>query len=157
MKQVELYTDGACSGNPGKGGYGIVLCYGPHRLELAGGYRLTPNHRMGLMAAVEGLRALKEPCEVTLYSDSKYLVDALRLGWLENWKRRGFRKADGKPVLNPDLWRELLEQLARHRVTPVWVKGHADNALNNRCDELAVAASACATQADEGYDGQPES
>ena len=110
MKQVELYTDGACSGNPGKGGYGIVLCYGPHRLELSGGYRLTTNNRMELMAAVEGLRALKEPCEVTLYSDSKYLVDALRLGWLENWKRRGFRKADGKPVLNPDLWRELLEQ-----------------------------------------------
>ena len=109
MKQVELYTDGACSGNPGKGGYGIVLCYGPHRLELSGGYRLTTNNRMELMAAVEGLRALKEPCEVTLYSDSKYLVDALRLGWLENWKRRGFRKADGKPVLNPDLWRELLE------------------------------------------------
>ena len=157
MKQVELYTDGACRGNPGKGGDGIVLCYGPHRLELSGGYRLTTNNRMELMAAVEGLRALKEPCEVTLYSDSKYLVDALRLGWLENWKRRGFRKADGKPVLNPDLWRELLEQLDRHRVTPVWVKGHADNALNNRCDELAVAASACATQADEGYDGQPES
>ena len=156
MKQVELYTDGACSGNPGKGGYGIVLCYGSHRLELSGGYRLTTNNRMELLAAVEGLRKLKEPCEVTLYSDSKYLVDALRLGWLQNWHRRGFKKADGKPVLNPDLWQALLEQLSRHRVTPVWVQGHADNALNNRCDELAVKAAAAATQPDPGYRKEQE-
>ena len=93
---------------------------------------------------------------MTLYSDSKYLVDALRLGWLQNWQRRGFKKADGKPVLNPDLWQALLEQLSRHRVTPVWVKGHADNALNNRCDELAVKAAAAATQPDPGYRKEQE-
>jgi ribonuclease HI len=106
---------------------------------------------MELTAAIVGLQALKEACEVTLYSDSKYLVDALRLGWLESWKRRGFRKADGSAVVNPDLWRALDAELARHRVEPVWVKGHADNALNNRCDELAVAAAAAAVQPDPGY------
>lgn len=151
MKQVVLYTDGACSGNPGPGGYGAVLCYKEHRLELSGGYVRTTNNRMELTAAIVGLQALKEACEVTLYSDSKYLVDALRLGWLESWKRRGFRKADGSAVVNPDLWRALDAELARHRVEPVWVKGHADNALNNRCDELAVAAAAAAVRPDPGY------
>ena len=141
MDTVDIYTDGACSGNPGPGGWAAILKKGETEKELSGGEAVTTNNRMELTAAIMALAALKRPCAVNLYSDSKYLVDALRLGWLENWKRRGFRKADGKPVLNPDLWRELLEQLARHRVTPVWVKGHAGHDYNERCDTLAVAAS----------------
>ena len=151
MKQVDLYTDGACSGNPGPGGYGIVLCYGEHRKELSGGYRRTTNNRMELMAAIVGLEALNQPCEVTLYSDSKYLTDALSKGWLSSRQRRGYIKSGGERVKNPDLWDRLTTQLLRHRVTPVWVKGHADNALNNRCDQLAVAAAAAPREEDEGY------
>ena len=139
MKEIELYTDGSCSGNPGPGGWGAVLRWNGAEKELSGGSRDTTNNRMELTAAIEGLRAVKEPCAVTLYSDSKYLCDAILKGWLENWKKRGWKKADKQPVLNPDLWQELDGLLAVHRVRFVWVKGHADNRYNNRCDELAVA------------------
>ena len=142
MKQVELYTDGACSGNPGRGGYGVVLCYGPHRLELSGGYRLTTNNRMELMAAVEGLRALKEPCEVTLYSDSSYLINAFEKHWLDNWQRNGWKTSGKKEVENRDLWELLIAHTHKHSISWHKVKGHSDNAYNNRCDELARGAIA---------------
>ena len=140
MKQIELYTDGACSGNPGPGGYGAVLKYGNAEKELSGGERETTNNRMELMAAIVGLEALKEPCQVTLTSDSKYLVDAIEKKWLENWQRRGWRKADGSPALNRDLWERLQTQLDRHDVTFRWIKGHAGHPYNERCDRLAVEA-----------------
>ncbi len=141
MKSVDIYTDGACRGNPGKGGYGVVLVYNGREKELSAGYRLTTNNRMELMAAIEGLSALKEPCKVTLYSDSKYLVDAITLGWAESWKIRGWRKADKQPALNPDLWETLLSLLNKHSVTLVWVKGHAGHTYNERCDDLATNAA----------------
>lgn len=140
MKQVTLYTDGACSGNPGPGGWGAVLLYGEHRKELSGGERETTNNRMELTAVIEGLRALKQPCIVDIYSDSAYTVNAFTQGWVRGWERGNWRKADKKPVLNADLWQELLALTKVHRVTFYKVKGHADNALNNRCDELARAA-----------------
>lgn len=140
MKQVTLYTDGACSGNPGPGGWGAVLLYGEHRKELSGGERETTNNRMELTAVIEGLRALKQPCIVDIYSDSAYTVNAFTQGWVRGWERGNWRKADKKPVLNADLWQELLVLTRVHRVTFHKVKGHADNALNNRCDELARAA-----------------
>ena len=140
MKHVELYTDGACRGNPGRGGWGAILVYGGHKKELSGGERETTNNRMELSAAIYGLRALKEPCEVTLYSDSRYLVDAITLGWLESWKKQGWRR--GKEELkNPELWQELDRLLAMHRVSFVWVKGHAGHAYNERCDLLATTAA----------------
>ena len=141
MKAVEIYTDGACSGNPGAGGYGVVLLYGSARKELSEGYRLTTNNRMEVLAVIKGLEALKEPCQVTLYSDSKYVVDAIDKGWLYGWQKKGWVKADKKPVLNVDLWQQLLPQLGRHTVHLHWVKGHAENEKNNRCDQLAVAES----------------
>ncbi len=140
MKEVQLYTDGACSGNPGKGGYGAVLKYNGNEKVLSRGFRLTTNNRMELMAAVEGLEALKEPCRVRLYSDSKYLVDAVEKGWVYSWRKKGWKKSDGKPALNVDLWERLLAQMARHKVEYVWVKGHAGHPENERCDRLAVAA-----------------
>ena len=140
MKQIELYTDGACSGNPGPGGYGAVLKYGPTEKELSGGDKETTNNRMELMAAIVGLEALKEPCAVTLTSDSKYLVDAIQKKWLENWQKRNWRKADGSPALNRDLWERLQAQLDRHQVTFRWIKGHAGHPYNERCDRLAVEA-----------------
>lgn len=139
MKKVELFTDGACSGNPGKGGWGAILKYGEIEKELFGGERETTNNRMELTAAIEGLSALKEPCEVTLYSDSKYLVDGISKGWAESWKNNGWRKADKKPALNPDLWDKLLLLFERHKVELVWVKGHAGHPYNERCDKLAVS------------------
>ena len=139
MKRVELYTDGACSGNPGPGGWGAVLKYGEIEKELSGGERETTNNRMELTAAIMGLSALKEPCEVVLTSDSKYLVDGISKGWAESWKARGWRKADGKPALNPDLWEKLLSLFEIHNVELVWVKGHAGHPYNERCDELAVS------------------
>ena len=139
MKKVELFTDGACSGNPGKGGWGAILKYGEIEKELFGGERETTNNRMELTAAIEGLSALKEPCEVTLYSDSKYLVDGISKGWAESWKNNGWRKADKKPALNPDLWDKLLLLFERHKVELVWVKGHAGHPYNERCDSLAVS------------------
>lgn len=141
MKQIEIYTDGACRGNPGPGGYGAVLKYRRHRKEISGGFRETTNNRMEIFAAIAALEQLIEPCEITLYSDSRYLVDAVSKRWLANWKRRGWIKADKQPVLNVDLWRRLEEAMAPHRLKFVWVRGHASNAENNRCDELAVAAA----------------
>ena len=141
MKQIEIYTDGACRGNPGPGGYGAVLKYRQHRKEISGGVRETTNNRMEIYAAIAALEQLIEPCEITLYSDSRYLVDAISKRWLANWRRRGWIKADRQPVLNVDLWRRLEEAMAPHRLKFVWVRGHASNAENNRCDELAVAAA----------------
>lgn len=141
MKQIEIYTDGACRGNPGPGGYGAVLKYRQHRKEISGGFRETTNNRMEIYAAIAALEQLIEPCEITLYSDSRYLVDAISKRWLANWRRRGWIKADRQPVLNVDLWRRLEEAMAPHRLKFVWVCGHASNAENNRCDELAVAAA----------------
>lgn len=139
MKQVTIYTDGACSGNPGPGGWGAVLKYGAHEREISGGEASTTNNRMELTAAVSALKALKEPCRVYLYSDSKYLVDSLMKGWVIAWEKRGWVKADKKPALNADLWQELLRLDKVHEITYHWVKGHADDDYNNRCDELAVA------------------
>ena len=141
MKQVTVYTDGACSGNPGPGGWASILEYGEVSRELSGGEANTTNTRMELTAVIAALRALNQSCEVDLYSDSKYVIDALEKGWVYQWKRNGWRKKDRKPALNPDLWEQLLEQLARHTVRLHWVKGHADNPKNNRCDQLAVSES----------------
>ena len=138
MKKVELYTDGACRGNPGPGGWGCILVYGKYRRELSGGEENTTNNRMELTAAIEALRALKEPCQVELYTDSRYLADAIEQGWLTSWKIRGWRRKDG-PVKNPELWQALDALLETHEVTFHWVKGHAENPFNNRCDEMAVA------------------
>ncbi len=141
MKEVTIYTDGACSGNPGRGGYGIILSYGAAEKELSAGYRKTTNNRMELMGVIRALEALKEPCAVTLYSDSKYVTDAITLGWAQAWQQNGWRRKGGK-AQNADLWETLLSLLSRHRLTTVWVKGHADNEKNNRCDKLAVEAAA---------------
>lgn len=138
MKHVDIYSDGACSGNPGAGGYGTILKYGPHYKELSGGASDTTNNRMELSGAIEGLSALKTECEVTLYTDSKYIVNAINEGWLENWKRKNWIKSDRKPVLNIDLWQKLDALLSKHKVTFVWVKGHNGHPENERCDELAV-------------------
>lgn len=137
MKEVTIYTDGACSGNPGPGGWGAILEYKGKRRELSGGEAQTTNNRMELLAAISALEALKEPCAVTLYTDSQYFSKAINDGWLVGWKKKGWRRKDG-PLKNPDLWQTLDALLAQHEVTVVWVKGHADNEGNNRCDELAV-------------------
>ena len=141
MKTVTLYTDGACSGNPGPGGWGCILEYLGHEKELSGGEASTTNNRMELTAVIRGLEALKEPCVVELYSDSKYVIDALEKGWAWGWKKRGWVKSDKKPALNPDLWEQLLALTQVHKLTCHWVKGHAENPYNNRCDQLAVAES----------------
>ena len=140
MKQVTIYTDGACSGNPGPGGWGAVLLFNGFRREISGFEPQTTNNRMELTAAIEALSALKEPCEVRLYSDSSYLVNAFSQRWLAGWQRRGWIKSDKKPVENTDLWKRLLELTGVHSVEWIKVKGHADNAENNRCDELATLA-----------------
>ena len=142
LKQVTLYTDGACSGNPGVGGWGCVLLYGEHRRELSGAEGETTNNRMELMAVIQGLRRLKYPCKVEIYSDSAYTVNAFSQRWIESWEKSGWVKADKKPVQNADLWRELLALTHTHAVTFHKVKGHADNELNNRCDALARGAIA---------------
>ena len=139
---VTIYTDGACSGNPGKGGYGVVmLAENGKRLELSQGYKRTTNNRMELLAVIVALETLKRPCNVTLYSDSQYVVKALEEGWLKNWQKKGWRKADKSPVLNVDLWRRLIPLIERHALKLVWTRGHAGNIENERCDELAVAAT----------------
>ncbi len=138
MKTVTLYTDGACSGNPGPGGWGCILQFGDVQKELSGGEEKTTNNRMELTGVIRGLQALKEPCTVELYSDSKYVTDALSKGWAVSWREKGWKKADKKPALNPDLWEILLELCETHQVHCHWVKGHAENPMNNRCDELAV-------------------
>ena len=139
MKHVDIYTDGACRGNPGRGGWGAILVYDGHEKELSGGEPHTTNNRMELMAAIAALRALKVPCDVTLTSDSRYLVDGIEKGWAVGWRARGWKKADKSPALNPDLWGELLDLLDKHEVTFVWIKGHDGHPENERCDKLAVA------------------
>ena len=141
MKTVTLYTDGACSGNPGPGGWGAILSYNGVEKELSGGEASTTNNRMELMAVISGLEALKEPCRVELYSDSKYVIDGLSKGWAVSWRKNGWRKADKKPALNPDLWERLLNLVEKNELSYHWVKGHADNPYNNRCDQLAVTES----------------
>lgn len=140
VKHVDLFTDGACSGNPGPGGYGTILRYKGNEKEMSDGEESTTNNRMELTAVIVGLAALKETCDVTVYSDSKYVVDGIQKGWAENWKRNGWRKADKKPALNADLWDKLLSLLAIHTVRFVWLKGHDGHPENERCDRLAVAA-----------------
>ena len=138
MKQVTIYTDGACSGNPGPGGWGAILKYKEIERELSGGEATTTNNRMELTAVIRALEALREPCAVDLWSDSKYVIDALEKGWARSWRARGWVKSDKKPALNPDLWGALLELTERHEMRYHWVKGHAENYYNNRCDALAV-------------------
>lgn len=138
MKYIELFTDGACSGNPGPGGWGVVLRYQGHEKELCGGERNTTNNRMELTAAIMGLSALKEPCKVRLITDSKYVADGITKGWAQSWQKNGWKKADKKPALNPDLWEKLLQLVKQHDVTIEWVKGHAGHPENERCDRLAV-------------------
>lgn len=140
MKQVQIYTDGACSGNPGPGGWGAILRYGGREKELSGGEAMTTNNRMELTAVIAALEALKEPCAVDLWSDSKYVIDALEQGWAVKWRQNGWKKPDKKPALNPDLWERLLTLVSEHELSYHWVKGHAENEFNNRCDALAVAA-----------------
>ena len=138
IKAVEIFTDGACSGSPGPGGYGVVLRYGQAVKELSGGEHETTNNRMELTGVIVGLSALKEPCKVTLTTDSKYVVDSITKGWVYGWKKKGWIKSDKKPALNVDLWEQLLPLLEKHEVTFVWVKGHAGHPENERCDRLAV-------------------
>ena len=138
MKQVIIYTDGACSGNPGPGGWGAILLYRDKKLEISGYEAQTTNNRMELMAPIQALSRLKEPCEVQVYSDSAYLVNAFQKGWLDNWQRRNWLKSDKKPVENQDLWMKILEFTGTHAIQWHKVKGHADNPYNNRCDELAT-------------------
>ncbi len=138
MKQVTIYTDGACSGNPGPGGWGAILMYRDTALEISGYEAHTTNNRMELLAPIQALTRLKEPCEVSVYSDSAYLINAFRKNWLDNWQRNNWLKSDKKPVENQDLWQRLLEFGSIHRITWIKVKGHADNPYNNRCDELAT-------------------
>ena len=153
MAQLVIYTDGAARGNPGPGGYGVLLQAGQHTKELAQGFRKTTNNRMELMALIKGLELLNRPCVVTLFSDSKYVVDTVEKGWAKAWKARGWIKADKQPAVNSDLWDRALKALEKHRVTIRWVKGHASNAGNNRCDELAVAATrSTPLLVDEGYE-----
>jgi len=152
LKRVTIYTDGACLGNPGPGGYGIVLLYKGRRRELSGGYRETTNNRMEIMAAIVGLKALKEKCEATLYSDSEYLVKAMTKGWVKRWRKNNWRRNRKDKALNPDLWEQLLQLYEYHQVEFNWVKGHAKSAENNRCDELALeAAQQSNLPVDEGY------
>ena len=141
MKTVTIYTDGACSGNPGPGGWGAILEWNGMEKELSGGAAETTNNRMELTGVIEALRALKEPCAVELYTDSKYVFDAVDKRWVYGWRAKGWVKSDKKPALNVDLWEQLLPLLERHEVRWHWVKGHAENEKNNRCDRLAVAES----------------
>ncbi|HOV49002.1 MAG TPA: ribonuclease HI [Anaerolineae bacterium] len=141
LKHVTLYTDGAASGNPGPGGYGIILEFQGKRKELSGGYRRTTNNRMELLAAIVGLEALKERCEVTLYTDSAYLVNAINEGWAQRWRAHGWMRNKNEPALNPDLWERLLRLCEQHEVHFVWVKGHAGHPENERCDQLAQEAA----------------
>ena len=142
MKQVNVYTDGACSGNPGPGGWGAILVYKGTRKELSGGEAQTTNNRMEKTAVLRALEALKEPCRVVLCSDSKYVIDALSKGWAKKWRANGWKRGDKKPALNPDLWEQLLNACERHEIEYQWIKGHAGHPENERCDELAVEQAA---------------
>lgn len=141
MKRIEMFTDGACSGNPGPGGWGTILRFGTVEKELSGGESMTTNNRMELTAVIRGLEALKEPCRVTVTTDSRYVVDGIEKGWAKGWRARGWVKSDKKPALNPELWGRLLDLLDQHEVTFRWIKGHAGHPENERCDQLAVAQS----------------
>lgn len=138
MKDVQIYTDGACSGNPGKGGWGAVLIYGKNEKQIAGGEQSTTNNRMELTAVIRALQLLKEPCRITLTTDSKYVCDSINKGWVYNWQKKGWKKADGKQALNIDLWSTLLELLNVHEVQFQWIKGHAGHKYNEMCDKLAT-------------------
>jgi len=141
MKQVEIFTDGACKGNPGPGGWAAILRYQGREKKISGGEAETTNNRMELMAVIQAFQLLKEPCEVTLTSDSKYVCDAIEKGWAKSWRSRGWRRADKQPALNADLWAILLDLLEAHRVHICWIKGHAGHAENEICDQLAVQAA----------------
>ena len=141
MKQVEVFTDGACRCNPGPGGWGAVLRYNGHEKELSGGEANTTNNRMELSAVIFALEALKEPCSVRLYSDSQYVCNALKLGWAKKWRANGWMRNKKDPALNPELWGELLDLCDKHQLEIIWVKGHAGHPENERCDRLAVAES----------------
>lgn len=149
LQTVTIYTDGACRGNPGPGGYGVVLISGPHRKELSGGFRRTTNNRMELKAAIEGLKTVTRTCRITLYNDSKYLADGMTKGWAKRWRANGWIKSDKQPALNPDLWEQLLDTVALHEVTFVWLKGHAGHPENELCDRLSVRAA-------QGKDLEPD-
>ncbi len=140
MKEVKLYTDGACSGNPGPGGYGAILIFNGKEKEISGGEKETTNNKMEIMAVLEGLKMLKEPCEVTVYSDSAYVVNSIDKGWIYGWKKNNWKKSDKSTVKNIELWEEMLRLMNIHKVKFVKVKGHSDNEYNNRCDALAVKA-----------------
>lgn len=151
-REVEIYTDGACLGNPGPGGYGVVLLYGDHRKELAAGYRLTTNNRMEMMGAIVGLQSLNAPCRVTLYTDSQYVVNAMMKGWARKWRANRWMRNKQEKAVNPDLWETLLQLCDQHDVTFKWVRGHAGNVENERCDQLAVqAAKQAELLIDAGY------
>jgi ribonuclease HI len=153
MKQVTLYTDGACKNNPGPGGYGVVLLFDSHRKELSAGYRKTTNNRMEILAAIAGLEALKEPCRVRLYSDSQYLVNAIEKGWALRWQANGWKRNSKEKAINPDLWEKLLNLCKIHKVEFIWVRGHAGHIENERCDVLATSAILEPNLAvDEGYE-----
>ncbi len=153
MKIVDIYTDGACSGNPGEGGYGIVMLYNGNRKEVNKGFKMTTNNRMELLAVIDALSLLKEPCKVRLYSDSKYVVSAIKEGWLIGWIAKNWKNSKKEPVKNVDLWKELIPLIEKHEVEFIWVKGHADNVENERCDELARdAIKNSILNFDEGFD-----
>lgn len=139
MKHVDIFTDGACSGNPGPGGWGAILRYGEHEKEICGGDKETTNNRMELTAVIEALKLLKEPCEITIYTDSTYVCKAFLDGWIWNWIKKGWKKSDNSPVLNVELWKELLKELQKHEYKFIWVKGHDGHPENERCDALAVS------------------
>ncbi len=155
MKDVEIYTDGACSGNPGPGGYGVILKYGSSEKCLSQGYRLTTNNRMEILGLIVGLEMLKEPCKVSIYTDSKYVVDSIMLGWAKKWRENGWKRNKTDKAQNIDLWDKLLKILEQHEITMNWVKGHAGHEYNERCDKLAVGAYNSGNLIeDEGYEGR---
>ncbi len=156
LKEINMYTDGASSGNPGPGGYGVILKYKDNIKELSGGFRKTTNNRMELKAVIEGLNSLKEKCKVNIYSDSKYIVDAVELGWIFKWKNLGWKRNKKQKLLNPDLWKEVFDLLQKHEVKFFWVRGHNGHTENERCDQLAVNASQNpALPADEAFESSP--
>ncbi len=142
LKKVEIFTDGSCSGNPGPGGWGAVLRYKGHEIEISGGDKLTTNNRMELTALIEALKKLKERCEIVICTDSKYIVDAFEQGWIFNWMKSGWKKADKKPVLNAEMWQELYREISKHEYSFIWVKGHAGHPENERCDKMATDQTA---------------
>ena len=141
MKKLKIYTDGACSGNPGKGGYGVILVFNKYRKELSGGYRLTTNNRMEIISIIIGLEALTKLCNVTIYSDSRYVVDTMNKGWASKWQSNNWKRNKQEIAKNSDLWKKLLDLCTKHNVQFIWVKGHSGHPENERCDQLAVLAS----------------